>query len=146
MRKGKSSTQRDSTQETGEASGSSHRPRGKVGRFLQKVREGAKKLKISRSKDSINRNPVPPNEGASSIPNLEAPSGVEADTKSALQEAQEAASGMHPLSGPTIAVDSEAQGAQEDIVDSFQDTYLNPLRIFDVVIEQLADVWTFLSI
>ncbi|KAG2357414.1 hypothetical protein BDR07DRAFT_1380145 [Suillus spraguei] len=145
MGKGNSSTPRDSTQETGETSGSSHRPRSRVSRFLEKVKDSANKL---RGSDSLNRSPVPPNEGASSIPNLEAPSGVETDAKSALQEAQEAVKHMRSLSGPAIAVVSEAQGAQEDIVDSFQDTYpyLNPLKIFDVVIGRLADVWTFLSI
>ncbi|KAG1878012.1 hypothetical protein DFJ58DRAFT_740600, partial [Suillus subalutaceus] len=64
MRKGNSS--RNSTQETSTSSeatarGSSHRPRGRVGRFLQKVKDGANKLRVSRSKDSRSHSPAPPN-------------------------------------------------------------------------------------
>ncbi|KAG2339592.1 hypothetical protein BDR05DRAFT_938889 [Suillus weaverae] len=156
MRKGNSS--RDSTQQThtsneATAGGSSHRPRGKVGRFLQKVKggvkDGANKL-TSRPKDSRSRNPVPPNvdqEPASSTPNIDvqaAPSGAEeeANTQSALQDAQEAAKRIHPLSGPATTVASVAQDAPVDLdaAYNFQDTYLKPLRIFDSVIGEIADV------
>ncbi|KAG2357399.1 hypothetical protein BDR07DRAFT_372647 [Suillus spraguei] len=133
---------RDSTQETHTSSEAtphqnSHRPRGRVSRFLEKV------------KDPPNHSPVPPNayHRASSTSNIElqvAPSGVEveANTLSTLLETQEATKYMHPLFGPAISVDSALQGAQEDLntVDSFQDTYLKPLRIFDDVIGKLADV------
>ncbi|KAG2369129.1 hypothetical protein BDR07DRAFT_852877 [Suillus spraguei] len=151
MRKGKSSTQPPHTTSEATAPGGSHRPRSRVGRFLQKVREGAKKLKISRSKDSLNPSPVLLDERASSTPNLETtPSAVrvEADTQSALQDTQGAASHIHSLSEPAITVVSDLQGAQEDLdaADSFQDTYLEPLRIFDTVIGTLADVWTLFSI
>ncbi|KAG2340650.1 WD40 repeat-like protein [Suillus weaverae] len=156
MRKGNSS--RNSTQQThtsneATAGASSHRPRSRVGRFLQKVKgsvkDGANRL-TSRSKDSRNRSPVPPNvdhERASSTPNIEvqvAPSGVEVEavTQSALQEAQEAAKRIHPLPGPVITVASAGQDAQTklDVAYNFQDTYLKPLRIFDSVIGGIADV------
>ncbi|KAG2351399.1 hypothetical protein BDR07DRAFT_32913 [Suillus spraguei] len=152
MRKGKSSTQTDSAQETHIASeatarGSSPRPRGRVGRFLGKVKENVK-LRMSRSRNSIrDHSPVPrtanvSHEHASSTPNLEvqaAPSGaeVEADTQSALQDTQEAAKRINPLSEPAITVDSVVQGAQDDL-DA--DTHIEPLKIFDEVIGKLADV------
>jgi hypothetical protein len=67
-----------------------------------------------------------------------APSGVEAegDAQSALRDAQEATKHMYSLSRPVIAVTSTGQGAQKDLdtADTFQDTYLQPLRIFDTVI------------
>ncbi|KAG2335671.1 hypothetical protein BDR05DRAFT_1006571 [Suillus weaverae] len=154
MRKGNSS--KDSTRQTPTsneptAGASSHRPRGKVGRLLQKIKrgakDGAKKLTL-RSNDS--RNPVPQNvdhELASSTPNIDvqaAPSGVEEEaiTQSALQDAQEAAKRIHPLSGPAITVASVAQDAPADLdaAYNFQDTYLKPLRIFDSVIGEIADV------
>ncbi|KAG2344492.1 hypothetical protein BDR05DRAFT_189862, partial [Suillus weaverae] len=155
MRKGNSS--RDSTRlEThtsneAAAGESSRRPRGRVGRFLQKVKsgvkDGANKL-TSHSKDSRNRNPVPPNvdhERTSSTPNIEvqaAPSGVEeeANTQSALQDAQEAAKRIHPLSGPAITVASYAQDAPADLdaAYTFQDKCLKPLRIFDSVIGEIT--------
>ncbi|KAG2362424.1 hypothetical protein BDR07DRAFT_1376502 [Suillus spraguei] len=147
MRKGKSSTQADSAQETHIASeatarGSSPRPRGRVGRFLGKVKENVKR-RISPRSPTTNVS----HEHASSTPNLEvqaAPSGaeVEADIQSALQDTQEAAKRINPLSEPAITVDSVVQGAQDDLdaVDSFQDTYLEPLKIFDSIIGKLADV------
>ncbi|KAG2354924.1 hypothetical protein BDR07DRAFT_578348 [Suillus spraguei] len=149
------SSWRDSTQETHTSSEAtprqnSHRPRGRVSRFLEKVKVGANKLRASMSpRDPPNHSPVPPNayHRASSTSNIElqvAPSGVEveANTRSTLLETQEAIKYMHPLFGPAISVDSALQGAQEDLntVDSFQDTYLKPLRIFDDVIGKLADV------
>jgi hypothetical protein len=50
---------------------------------------------------------------------------------------------MHPLLGPAITVASVGKYAQADFnaADGFQDTYLNPLRIF-VVIGEIAKVWT----
>jgi len=49
---------------------------------------------------------------------------------------------MYSLSRPVITVTSTGQGAQEDFdtADTFQDTYLQPLRIFDTVIGKIADV------
>jgi hypothetical protein len=77
-----------------------------------------------------------------------APSGAkeEADTQLALRGAQQAAKRMHPLSEPAITVASAGQDAQADLnaADDFQDTYLKPLRIFDDVIGEIADVWTLL--
>ncbi|KAG2335673.1 WD40 repeat-like protein [Suillus weaverae] len=54
----KDSTQQAHTSSKATAGESSHRPRGKVGRFLGKDNVN---LRISRSKDSCNRSPVPPN-------------------------------------------------------------------------------------
>ncbi|KAG1867251.1 hypothetical protein DFJ58DRAFT_911672, partial [Suillus subalutaceus] len=157
MSKGNSS--RDSTQETHTSSEatareSSHRPRGKFRQFLGevkgRVKDGVHNLRTSHSKDSRSRGPVPPNvhhERASSTPNTEAqvaPSGVEveAGTQSALQDAQQAVQRMHPLLGPVITVASVGQDSQADLdaAYGFQDTYLQPLRIFDDVIGKIADV------
>ncbi|KAG2075409.1 hypothetical protein BDR04DRAFT_39721 [Suillus decipiens] len=71
MRQAKSSTQAPHTTSEATASGSSHRPRSRVGRFLKKLKEGAKKLKISRSNDSLNHSPVPRSERVSTTPNLQ---------------------------------------------------------------------------
>ncbi|KAG1852862.1 hypothetical protein DFJ58DRAFT_399683 [Suillus subalutaceus] len=147
----KRNSSRNSTQQTrtssealapgGSVRGLSHRPRGRVGRFLKKVKD---KLRISRSKDSRSRSPVPPNvnhEGASST--SAASSAVEVtDTQLELRDAQESTKRMHPLAGPVITVASVGQGGQEDLdaVDNFQDTYLEPLRIFDNVIGKIADL------
>ncbi|KAG2362635.1 hypothetical protein BDR07DRAFT_1376376 [Suillus spraguei] len=62
-----------------------------------------------------------------------------ADTKLAPQDAQEAAKHMHPLSRPAITVISGLKGVQEDLdaVDSFEDTYLKPLKIFNTVITKV---------
>ncbi|KAG2151029.1 uncharacterized protein EDB93DRAFT_1103260 [Suillus bovinus] len=144
----KGNTSKDLTQETrtsneATAPGGSHRPRGKVGRLLKKLKE---KLRLS---DSRSRSAVPPDvdhQHASSTPNIieVTPSDleVEADVQSALRDAQEAAKQMHSLSGPVITVTSAAQDAQADLtaVDGFQDTYLKPLKIFDHVIGKIADV------
>jgi hypothetical protein len=73
-----------------------------------------------------------------------APSGVEveADTQSALRDAQLAPKRMHLLSGRAISVASHGQDAQSDLnaVVNVEDTYFEPLRIFDQVIEKIADV------
>ncbi|KAG2341525.1 hypothetical protein BDR05DRAFT_990896 [Suillus weaverae] len=164
MRKGKSRKSRDSTQQThtsNEATaGESSRPtRGRVRRFLGDVKGSVKDTMTrltSRSRDSRNRNPVPPSvdhERPSSTSNIEVqadPSGVEeeANTQSALQDAQEAAKRIHPLAGPAITVASYAQDAPADLnaAYTFQDKCLKPLRIFDSVIGDLANVWALLSI
>ncbi|KIK38627.1 hypothetical protein CY34DRAFT_14919 [Suillus luteus UH-Slu-Lm8-n1] len=153
MTRRKQNSSRDSTKETrtsSEAStrGSSHRPRGRVNRLLGSIKEGVNKFR-TRSKDSRSRSPVPPHEHASSTQDVEvhaAPSQagaeVEADTQSALRDAQQAAKRMHPLSGPAITAASVGQDAQADLdaADGFQDTYLKPLRIFDSVIGEIANV------
>ncbi|KAG1846608.1 hypothetical protein DFJ58DRAFT_915374 [Suillus subalutaceus] len=109
MRKGNSS--RNSTQQThtsseGTARESSNRPRSRVGRLLEKVKDGANKLRISRSKNSRSRSLAPPD-----IEVQAAPSGVEveADTQSALRDAHGAAKRIHPLSGPVMSVGQDAQ-------------------------------------
>ncbi|KAG2031201.1 hypothetical protein BDR03DRAFT_135037 [Suillus americanus] len=66
MTRSKGNSSRNSTQQThtsseGTARERSHRPRGRVGRFLDKVKNGANKLRVSRSKDSRSRSPLPPN-------------------------------------------------------------------------------------
>ncbi|KAG1845902.1 hypothetical protein DFJ58DRAFT_504138 [Suillus subalutaceus] len=89
----------------GESSGTKGRRRGKIRRFLGKVKNATQKISHS-PKDSRGRDPVLPNvdrEGASSTANIEvrdAPSGVEqgADPQSALQDAKEAVKLMKPLS------------------------------------------------
>jgi hypothetical protein len=53
---------------------------------------------------------------------------------------------MHPLSGPAKTVASVGQDAQADLTaaDDFQNTYLKPLRVFNAVIGEIENVWTFL--
>ncbi|KAG2357401.1 hypothetical protein BDR07DRAFT_372741 [Suillus spraguei] len=75
MVKGKGNTSRNLTQEIETtARESSHRHRGKVHRFLEKIKDGANKLRL-RSRDSGSRSSTPLNvyydERASSTPNLE---------------------------------------------------------------------------
>lgn len=73
-----------------------------------------------------------------------APFGVEAEANAqlALHGAQEADKHMHSLSGPGVAVGSVLQNAQGDLdaLDNFEDTYLQPLKIFEAVIGAIADV------
>ncbi|KAG2098225.1 uncharacterized protein F5147DRAFT_656117 [Suillus discolor] len=126
------------------------RPHGKICWFLGKVTNGAiKNISCSNLRDSCSRDPVLPNvdrEGVSSISNIEiqdAPPGVEqgADPSSALQEANDAAKGMNLLSGHVTSGVSAAKNASTDLEDAykFRDTYLQPLRIFDSIIEKLGD-------
>ncbi|KAG2158585.1 uncharacterized protein EDB93DRAFT_554165 [Suillus bovinus] len=144
--KGNSSTQKTHTSESSQATapGGSHRPRSKIGRFLKKLKEDAKKLR-TRSKDSRSPSPAPPRDERSSTPITEAAPPdveVEADTGSVLRGAQEVANRMHPLSGPAITAASVVEGGPEDLdaADDFQDTYLKPLKIFDDVIGKIADL------
>lgn len=148
-RKKSNSSMRNSTQTSTQATapGTSHRPRSKIGRFIKKLKEDAKKL--TRSKDSRSLSPAPRNvyhdERASSTPNIAVQatsSNVEADTESALRDAQQGVNRMHPLSRPAITAASVVEGAQEDLddADSLQETYLKPLRIFDDVIGKIADL------
>jgi hypothetical protein len=67
---------------------------------------------------------------------------VEVDNLLTLRDTQEAVEDMHSLSGHQTTVVSVLQGAQKDLeaADSFQDTYLQPLRIFDTVIGEVANV------
>jgi hypothetical protein len=73
-----------------------------------------------------------------------APSGVEleANTQLALQGAQEAEQRMRSLPEPETTVASVLQGAQEDldVLGNFEETYLQPLKIFDAVIGEISDV------
>lgn len=111
--------------------------------------------KISRSnlKDSRSRDPIPPNvdrDGALSIPNIEvqdAPSGAEQDPQLPLQTAKEAIKDMNLLSGLVTSAASTAQDAPADLEAAYnvQDTYLRPLKIFDSVIGELADICTHAS-
>ncbi|KAG1857504.1 hypothetical protein F4604DRAFT_1197067 [Suillus subluteus] len=96
----------------GESSGGR---RGKIRRFLGKVKNVTKK--ISHSKGSRGRDPVLPNVdrgGASSIEDTT--SGVErrADPKSALEDAIEAVKDMNLLSGPVTSAVSAAQMHQRN--------------------------------
>ncbi|KAG2354045.1 hypothetical protein BDR07DRAFT_1382573 [Suillus spraguei] len=143
MGKGKHNSPRNLTPEIDAPtppSGSSHRPRSIVRRLIKKAKDGAYKLK-PRSKDSRSNSPAPPNyvhdddeERASSTPNIE--------------DAQQAGERMLPLSGPAMIAVSVGQDVQAGLntADTFQDTYLKPLRIFDDVIGKIADVWSLLSV
>lgn len=75
-------------------------------------------------------------------------SNVEADTESALRDAEQTAEHIHSLSGPGTTVASIVEGAQEDLddADSFEKTFIKPLKIFNDVIGKIADVWTLLPI
>ncbi|KAG1876151.1 hypothetical protein C8R48DRAFT_669342 [Suillus tomentosus] len=134
------------------------RPCSKISRFLGKVTNGAiKKISAKRLnlKDSRSSDPALPNvdrEGVSSISNIEVQDALPrakqgSVPQSALREAYEAAKGMNLLSGPVTSGLSTAQNASADLEDAstFGDTYLRPLRIFDSVIEKLADVWAHSS-
>ncbi|KIK42595.1 hypothetical protein CY34DRAFT_136097 [Suillus luteus UH-Slu-Lm8-n1] len=128
--------------------GRSVQPRNKVGRFLKKVAKT-----ISRSK-SRSRDHVLPNvdyEDAPLIPNIEeTSSGVEQCTnpQSALREAKDAAEGMNLLLTPLRSGASSAQDAQANLEAAYgaEDTYLQPLRVFDSVIGALADVHPYAKI
>ncbi|KAG1861063.1 hypothetical protein C8R48DRAFT_801715 [Suillus tomentosus] len=144
------STQATQTSSKATAGETSHRPRSKIGQFLKKLKEDAKKLR-RRSKDSRSHSSAPPNtcheESASSTPNIEAqagPSGVkvEDDVQSVLRDAQGATEHMHSLSGHAITVASAGKDAQEDLdtAGEFGDTYLKPLKIFDAVIGEIANL------
>lgn len=132
----------------GGSSGTEGRRRGKIRRFLGKVKNVTQK--ISHSKDSRGRDPVLPNvdrEGAPSTANIEArdvSTGMElgADPRSALQDAQETVKLMTPLSAYVASGQSTVKDSPVDLeaAYNFQDTYLQPLRIFDGVIRTLAEV------
>ncbi|KAG2141188.1 uncharacterized protein EDB93DRAFT_1105789 [Suillus bovinus] len=146
----RNTTQATNTSSEAAARGNSHRPRSKIGRFLKKLKEDAKKsrryFKVCRSHGPTSENVVH-DERASSNPNIEVqagPSSVkpEPDIQSALRDAQDATKHMHSLSGPAITVASAGQDAQKDLdtAGRFEDTYLKPLKIFDAVIGEIANV------
>lgn len=66
---------------------------------------------------------------------------MEVDIQAALRDAHEAATHMHPLSGPAITAVSADQDAQEDLdaAEDLQDAYIKPLRISTDVIGRIAD-------
>lgn len=82
---------------------------------------------------------------------LDAPSGVEetpdpqlVDAK--LRGAREGTENMRLLGGHVTSVASTANNAPAGlaVADDFQTTYLQPLKIFDTVIGNLANVWAIL--
>jgi hypothetical protein len=79
----------------------------------------------------------------------DAPSGAEqgTDPQLALQNAKQAVRGMNLFSGPVESGVSATQNAPPVLNDAYnvQDTYLQPLKIFDNVIGRLADVWPHFS-
>ncbi|KAG2035681.1 hypothetical protein BDR03DRAFT_961870 [Suillus americanus] len=80
VKSSRGSTQQTHTSSEGTVPESSHRPRGRVGRFLENVKGGVNKLRTSRSKDSRSHSPVPPNvnhDRASSTSVQAVPSAVE---------------------------------------------------------------------
>ncbi|KIK35362.1 hypothetical protein CY34DRAFT_587433, partial [Suillus luteus UH-Slu-Lm8-n1] len=147
-RKGKSSTQQ--THESSEATTSgkgSHRPRSKAGRLLEKFKN---KLRFS---DSRSPSPAPSNIEAG-------PSGVEegANAQLALRAAEEAVQYMHSLGGSGITMASShplsqientvlsaLERAQED-PDNFEETYLQPLKIFNDAIDVISDAHPYAKI
>jgi hypothetical protein len=72
-------------------------------------------------------------------------SGVEqcADPQTLLREAKDTVEGMNLLSAPAKSGVSATQNAPADLEAAYgvEDTYLQPLRVFDSVIGSLADVW-----
>ncbi|KAG1830145.1 hypothetical protein EV424DRAFT_1343722 [Suillus variegatus] len=131
------------------------RPRGKIRRFLGKVTNDViTKISCSNLKDSRSCDPVLPNvdhEG-SSIPNIEvqpatvqdASTGVKqgADPQSVNVALRDAYGGANALLGPIRSVASAGRNAPAalDDMDSMEATYLQPLRIFDTVIGEVAEV------
>ncbi|KAG2365666.1 hypothetical protein BDR07DRAFT_1549246 [Suillus spraguei] len=97
--------------------------------------------------DSVNQGA--PGEHASKV--LDAPASVEEIpdlqlVEIKLHDASEGMQSMKPLGTHATSVASAAKDAPEDLdtADNFQTTYLQPLRIFDTVIENLANVWGIL--
>ncbi|KAG2122145.1 uncharacterized protein EDB93DRAFT_1259302 [Suillus bovinus] len=135
-------TQESSSQAA--APGSSHRPRSKIGQFLKKLKEDAKRFR-RRSKDSRSQvSPAPPSSERLSTPNTDAaPSDVEieADTESALRGAQEVANRMHPLSGPAITAASVVEGDQRiSMLLTISRTHIsNPSR-YSTTLLKIADL------
>ncbi|KAG1717978.1 uncharacterized protein EDB91DRAFT_1352625, partial [Suillus paluster] len=102
------------------ASESSGRRRGKIRQVWGEVKDGVTKKMFKRSKDSPSVLPNADLEGSSSTPNIEdAPSasGVEqdADPRSALGDAHDAADQMNTLSGPARTVASAGQNASSTL-------------------------------
>ncbi|KAG2356811.1 hypothetical protein BDR07DRAFT_418979 [Suillus spraguei] len=65
-----------------------------------------------------------------------------------LRDAHEGVENMRPLGKHATSVASAANDGPKDLnaADNFQSTYLQPLKIFDTVVENLANVWaTFLD-
>ncbi|KIK32514.1 hypothetical protein CY34DRAFT_18997 [Suillus luteus UH-Slu-Lm8-n1] len=143
-RKGKSPG--NSTQQTNKSSEATpsgtkglHRPRSKAGRLFGKFKD---KLGFS---DSRGLSPAPSNIEAQA-----GPSGVEveANTQTPLHGAQEAERRMHSLPEPEITVAPALQGAQEDldVLDNFEETYLQPLKIFEAVIGEISNAHPYAKI
>ncbi|KAG1850794.1 hypothetical protein DFJ58DRAFT_914602, partial [Suillus subalutaceus] len=130
---------------------SSDKRLGKIRRFLGKVKNVTKNISHSKGSHYILTNLD--REDASSIPNIkvqDASSGVErcADPQSALRDAKKAVKDMNLLSGPVGSGVCAAQNTSADLEDvyNFQDTYLQPLRIFDNVIGKLTGVHPYAKI
>ncbi|KAG2087913.1 uncharacterized protein F5147DRAFT_658845 [Suillus discolor] len=159
------SQSRDSTQvapdTTAVAQGSLARPPHKFCQFLKKAKDGVTKKIFAeiihkRSKNLRSSEPILPNvdhTGALSTPNIKhenASSDVKqgGDPQSALRDAKKTVKGMNLVSGPVESGASATQNAPGDLEDaySFQDAYLQPLRIFDNIIGKLADVHPYAKI
>ena len=67
-----------------------------------------------------------------------------ADPQQALQDAEAAAEGIKSPLGHArdIATAVQDRSADLDTADNVQDRYLQPLRIFNAVIGEIANVWT----
>ncbi|KAG2136637.1 hypothetical protein DEU56DRAFT_805020 [Suillus clintonianus] len=141
------------------------KPRGKTRRLLQRFKKNVTE-QISRFKHFISREPAPNvnHEGAPLTPNIEVqntasgvkegvvpksavaqvqgvPSVVKESVDVVLQAAGKAAGNMKTLGAHVGSVASAAQNgpAYLDTANSIQD-YLQPLRIFNSIIERVADV------
>ncbi|KAG2057867.1 hypothetical protein BDR06DRAFT_969186 [Suillus hirtellus] len=146
----------------------SNQPRSQVKQAVRKFAKGVTKKLSKRFKCSRKRTPaiqnvelqdassnqnIRVNQGTSGEPasKLDIPSGVEegVDSKSVdaeLQGAHEASEHIQTLGGPAQSVTSAANNAQAGLTaaDDFQTNYLQPLKIFDTVIEKIANVWAAL--
>ncbi|KAG1858945.1 hypothetical protein DFJ58DRAFT_913189, partial [Suillus subalutaceus] len=111
--------------------------------------DGDKPATSENLSDSANQGA--PGEPASKV--FDAPSGVEEipDTQSVdaeLRGARERMKNMRLLGGHATSVASAAKDGPKDLdaADNFQTTYLQPLRIFDTVIRDLANVHPYAKV
>ncbi|KAG2128368.1 uncharacterized protein EDB93DRAFT_1108997 [Suillus bovinus] len=135
---------------------SSSQPRGRVQQAIQEFSEDITKKFTKkftkRFKRSRNRIPAVQNDnrGSSGVPAskvLASPPGAgetpcPKSTDDELQGAHEALEHMRTLGGPAQSVTSAADNAPAGLTtaDDFNTTYLQPLKIFDTVIEKIANV------
>ncbi|KAG2054389.1 hypothetical protein BDR06DRAFT_996649 [Suillus hirtellus] len=121
---------------TSVAPGSSVQPPNKVCRLLRKVKDGVTKKIPKRSKNLRSRDPV--QDISAAVQQVPDPKSVD----KALQDAGHGADQMKSLWGharPVLSAGKDGSAALDD-ADSTETTYLEPLRIFDTVIETISEV------